>query len=111
MFSATELHQLIKVPELMKHFHEHRQADKTLGFLGFLQLHYTANHPQDNDDDDDNELPFKDLNAVSHVDNSVSFSRLEHRSCPEFPVISEPISHPEGMPHYRANAVFHPPKA
>lgn len=82
-----------------------------MNWLGFLQLHYTANHPDDNDEDDDNELPFKDLKATGHVDTLIPMNKTEQRLCPEFPVLTEPITHPEGMPLYRANAVFHPPKA
>ena len=82
-----------------------------MDLFAFLQLHYTANHPEDNDDDDDNELPFKELKATGHVDTLVTMNKADHRSCPVFPVITEPITHPEGMPLHRANAVFHPPKA
>ncbi len=111
LFSSTELHQLVKLPGLIRHLQEHRQTDPSLSVMGFLQLHYTADHPADNDDDDDNELPFKDPKALGHIDSSISAGRMEQRACPEFLLITEPITHPEGMPTYRANAVFHPPKA
>jgi len=101
----------VKLPELIRHLQEHRQTDPSMSLMGFLQLHYTADHPADNDEDDDDDLPFKDPNTIGHLDTSVSSGRTEHRSCPEFPVITTPIIHPEGMPTYRANAVFHPPKA
>lgn len=111
LFSSTELHQLVKLPGLVHHLREHQESDPSMSLLGFLQLHYTADHPMDNDDADDNELPFKDLNTIGHLDSPVATARLEHRNCPEFQVVSTPIMHPEGIPQYRTFAVFHPPKA
>lgn len=111
LFSSTELHQLVKLPGLVHHLQEHRKTDPSMSLLGFLQLHYTADHPMDNDDADDNELPFKDLNTIGHLDSPVAVARLEQRNCPEFPVVSTPIVHPEGIPQHRTFAVFHPPKA
>lgn len=111
LFSSTELHQLVKLPDLVHHLQEHRDTDPSMTLLAFLQLHYTADHPMDNDDDDDNELPFKDLNTIGHLDSPVVMARLEQRTCPEFLVISTPIVHPEGIPLHRTFAVFHPPKA
>lgn len=58
-FSATELHQLIRLPQLVEHFRDHKQEAPAMSLFGFLQLHYTADHPMDNDDTDDNQLPFK----------------------------------------------------
>lgn len=111
LFSATELHQLVKLPELLRHYREHCGKGSDMSFLGFLQLHYSANHPQDNDEEDDNQLPFKEIKVIGHVDNTVSMHRYENRTCPEFLILTETITHPEGMPCYRANAVFHPPKS
>ena len=111
LFSATELHQLVKLPGLVSHLKEHRESDPSMSIWAFLQLHYTADHPADNDDDDDNQLPFKDLNAIGHLDAPLSVARAEQRNCPVFLVVNTPISHPEGIPQHRAFAVFHPPKA
>ncbi len=110
LFSATELHQLVKLPELLRHYQEHSRTGSGMSLLAFLQLHYSANHPEDNDDSEDSQLPFKEIKAIGHVDNSVTMHRHEQRNCPEFIILTEPITHPEGMPCYRANAVFHPPK-
>ena len=111
LFSATELHQLVKLPGLISHLKEHRESDPGMSIWAFLQLHYTADHPADNDDEDDNQLPFKDLNAIGHLDAPLSLARAEHRNCPVFQVVNIPIVHPEGIPQHRTFAVFHPPKA
>ncbi|MBI3138695.1 MAG: hypothetical protein HYZ15_08935 [Sphingobacteriales bacterium] len=111
LFSTTELHQFLKLPLLLEHFREHRRADPALSLLGFLQLHYTANHPADNDDEDDNELPFKATEVINHIDNTVTTTRPESNQRPEFRAIPKLISHPEGTPCHRVYAVFHPPQA
>jgi len=109
-FSATELHQLIRLPQLVAHYHEHKQEDPSLSLIGFLQLHYTANHPMDNDDNDDNQLPFKSTEAIGHVDFSISNGRLNLNTQPEFAAAVNQISHPEGHPCHRVYAIFRPPQ-
>ena len=70
--SATELHQLLKIPLLIQHYMHHRSKDTTLSFLEFLKIHYTdSQHPNDNDDREDNELPFKSIGNVSHTDTPI----------------------------------------
>jgi hypothetical protein len=110
MFSATELHQLIRLPQLVAHYHEHKAANSDITLLGFLQLHYTADHPLDNDEDDDSQLPFKTTEAISHVDFSLNIGRFEQHSQPEFVVVVNQISHPEGNPCHRVYSVFRPPQ-
>lgn len=109
-FSATELHQLIRLPQLVAHYHEHKKEDPSLSLFGFLQLHYTADHPMDNDEDDDNQLPFKTTDAIGHVDFSISIDRLNLNIQPEFAAAVNQITHPEGDPCNRVYAVFHPPQ-
>ena len=59
LFSYTELHELSRLPQLVKHFGQHRITNPSLSVAGFLQLHYQNNHPDDRDDNDDSQLPFK----------------------------------------------------
>lgn len=40
LFTATELHQLVRIPELLTHFSEHKASKFSLNFLEFLSLHY-----------------------------------------------------------------------
>lgn len=110
MFSATELHQLIRLPQLVAHYHEHTSANPDMTILGFLQLHYTADHPADNDEEDDTQLPFKTTEAISHVDFSLSIGRFEQHPQPEFATVVNQITHPEGNPCHRVYAVFRPPQ-
>lgn len=39
-FTATELHQLVRIPVLLTHFSEHKVSTSSLNFFEFLSLHY-----------------------------------------------------------------------
>lgn len=70
LFSATELHQFLKLPILVEHFSEHKQKDKSLTLLEFLCMHYVNESTKDTDYDKDSKLPFKTLdncNNSNHV--------------------------------------------
>lgn len=62
VFSTTELFQLLKLPVLIEHYLEHKALDGTLSISEFMTIHYAedhlANHPHDDDYDQDKRLPF-----------------------------------------------------
>jgi len=107
---ATELHQLIKLPYLVAHFHHHREGDKSLSLVVFLKIHYLGNHPADNDDQEDDRLPFKSDGNIVHLDvfTPVVKEIIEKR---EFPVSGKASTvHPEGMLTNRSFSIFRPPR-
>jgi len=111
ILSTTELHQFLKLPVLLKHFQVHKKQDKSLSLLDFLVLHYSQDHPIDNDDSDDNQLPFKNFEAIYHVDITIIPFRYETEELlSASPEIIRPY-HPEGVPCGRSYTVFHPPQA
>ncbi len=61
LFSTTELHQLLKLPVVFEHYFEHKQLNKDISFLDFLDMHYMHGSPQSIDYDQDMKLPFKTL--------------------------------------------------
>jgi len=63
LISTTELSQLLKLNLLVEHFMEHKQADKTLTILQFLNMHYAQENVKDADYEKDMKLPFKTLNT------------------------------------------------
>lgn len=63
-FASTEAKQLFKVPVIFQHFAEHRQEDKQLSLLDFLDMHYLHGSPYDQDYDRDMKLPFKSSGDV-----------------------------------------------
>lgn len=68
VFSMTEVHQLLKTPELVKHFLEHKNEDKGLTLISFLKMHYLNGFTKDADFEKDMKLPFK-----ASQDNCFSF--------------------------------------
>lgn len=59
LVSATELYQLVKLPLLVEHFNEHRQANSDMSLWGFLCMHYDYAAKPDEDYAKDMTLPFK----------------------------------------------------
>jgi hypothetical protein len=107
---STELHQLWKLPFLFQHYLHHQKTDPSLSFISFLKIHYTdKDHPNDNDDKDDNELPFKSIGNISHIDTPViekKFNPAENYYSPDKPS----AYYPEGIPDHRSFSIFHPPR-
>ncbi len=68
LISSTELRELAKLPVLIQHFNEHRQLDRQITFAEYLTDHYNNLPHTDNDEERDNQLPFK------RVDSNVMFS-------------------------------------
>jgi len=59
LVSTTELYQLVKLPLLVEHFKEHRQADKDMTLWAFFCMHYDYAAKPDEDYAKDMTLPFK----------------------------------------------------
>ncbi len=71
LLSTTQLSELLKLPILVQHFIEHKEENKNLSFLGFLEIHYAHGSPHDADYDKDMKLPFK---SITHSNiSSISF--------------------------------------
>jgi hypothetical protein len=107
--STTELHQLLRLPLLFNHYTHHKTENADLSLLVFLKLHYTGNHPSDNDDKDDKELPFKSAD-ITHTDIPLDFYKETELVQPLYIKDTPPSKHTEGMPSNRVIAVFRPPR-
>jgi hypothetical protein len=59
LFSATQVSELFKLPELFQHYIEHKAENHSLSFFTFLDLHYLHSSPKDADYTRDMQLPFK----------------------------------------------------
>ena len=109
--SATEMHQLLKLPFFIQHYLHHRHQDSSMSIMDFLKIHYSnGQHPNDNDDSDDNELPFKSIGDISHIDTPV----LEKRTASSSNIYQreKPVSYyTESIPAHRSFSIFHPPRA
>jgi len=59
LLSTTEASQLLKIPVILQHYHEHQKLNKDISFFAFLDMHYMHGSPHDDDYDRDMQLPFK----------------------------------------------------
>jgi hypothetical protein len=75
--------------------------------VDFLKIHYTKNHPVDNED---NELPFKSDGNISHLD--IPLVMIKEVSEKIFTPTSGKIltAYPEGILSHKSFSVFHPPR-
>ena len=107
---ATELHQLWKLPLLAKHYQQHHKEDPSISLFEFLKLHYSdKEHPNDNDDNEDNNLPFKSSGDITHTDIPVVVKRdiAAPVLIPQYP--GKNTRHAEGTPCDRSFSIFRPP--
>jgi hypothetical protein len=56
LVSSTEVHELLRLPLLVRHYQEHREQVTDITFWQFLAMHYETDVPHD---DQDTRLPFK----------------------------------------------------
>lgn len=59
--SATDAIQFMKLPTLTSHYLEHKADSSHLSFVDFLMMHYASHDDNDDDQDKDMQLPFKDM--------------------------------------------------
>jgi hypothetical protein len=83
VFSATELHQVMKLPILVGHFFEHQSHNSSLTIWAFLYLHY-AQPTADSTDETHKKLPFKsDDRCVSSTPAIVFMNNCTYNFKPE----------------------------
>lgn len=61
---GTELRQLLRVPELIGHFLDHRSVDPGMSLPDFLWMHYCMEQVHDHDFHEDEKLPFRSHDNV-----------------------------------------------
>jgi hypothetical protein len=67
LLGNTEFGQLFNIPKLLDHYKQHHAADHKLCFTQFLVMHYCTDDGTTADDDQDSELPFKQIHQFSFV--------------------------------------------
>lgn len=82
----------------------------TLG--GFLQLHYNSQeHPNDNDDQEDEELPFRSAGTIAHIDPFQPMLKEMQLPLPGLTQESEYSLYQEGKLCHSSFTIFHPPQS
>jgi hypothetical protein len=67
--SFCGVRQVVKLPNLIEHFVEHKLAKNEMSVYAFFKMHYLDEQKKDKDYDEDMKLPFK-----THDFSSVSFA-------------------------------------
>lgn len=112
-FTATEIHQLVRMPALLKHFSEHKLSTVSLNFFEFLSMHYGNESNQHQSKGSQHEqLPFQGNCQVSLHILWVSLPGSEE-------IVSSPISIFKSeksvlpsfvLPPNDGNQIWQPPK-
>ena len=76
IFSATELHEALKIPFLFKHYSEHKNRNNDLSFLDFIKIHYSKEKTVYPDYDDDMKLPYKSDDKNIITTSFISFRKI-----------------------------------
>lgn len=74
--SATELHEFLKLPELVEHFMEHKSENHKTTLIEFLTMHYSSPSSGVAHNTDDTDLPFKSHHDCGNV-NYIAFMSFE----------------------------------
>lgn len=64
MCANTSIGQLLKVPNLIEHYNDHKNELTSTSFIDFIDLHYSKNAENNHDHQD---LPFKTLDNSTSV--------------------------------------------
>jgi hypothetical protein len=63
--TATELHQLTRIPALLVHYKEHKADEASLNFFQYLSLHYGKALDNQDTKDEHSHLPFQGTCEIS----------------------------------------------
>lgn len=112
LISTTEVSQLLKLPLILQHYHEHQAINKNISFLAFLDMHYMHGSPHDDDYDRDMQLPFKkaDHHASISPVSVPNFAQIP--VCTVLPAPSSDFNTPgeEGLYFQYDHSIFQPPR-
>ena len=111
LLGATQLHQLLKMPLLIEHYLEHKLDNGNLSLIGFMYQHYVGDDGNANDDQKDQNLPFK--SAHFQMQNTVVFAVFKY----ELPKIivpqnqsGWPVLQTRSLSTIALGSLFRPPK-
>lgn len=113
LITATEYHELLRIPFLIQHFIDH-QENEGIDFPTFLSIHYAGSAQSHNHHHEDDHLPFKSCDPIVHMFTAIA----EDQHAPEFAIplstLSQlPLSCIEDtrLPLGVASSVWRPPQA
>lgn len=111
--SGAELRELMKLPVLIQHYQEHRQLDGGITFTQFLIDHYNNIPHTDNDEERDNQLPFKKVDSSIFSSPVVPASFAAELRKPVIPLaLDEPYPKNDNLiPSANISNIWQPPRS
>lgn len=108
--STSEVGQLLKLPLLISHYFDHFREEKQT-IYAFFHEHYVHHHGNtNNDQDEDNQLPFKTTN-FQQTSSSFLLAVYEPINKTEIPVNEKQLILPSiFIPTNYLKDIFHPPQ-
>jgi|GEM_PF-68687 len=109
---STELQELLKLPLLFQHYYEHKAINEEITFVRYLADHYNSIPHTDNDEDRDNQLPFKseDKNSVLTSLAIPLFNGFTIKSLITIMTSRLPVYDDDDIPHTSLGRIWQPPK-
>lgn len=92
----TEAAQLLRLPQLVSHYFQHRQLDRDISFFEFISMHYGGDDGTSADDEYDSKLPCHNINHDNTISHSFS------------PMVKEIIAHTifnKAQPEYQCKVI------
>lgn len=113
LFSTTEFREILKLPVLFQHFSEHKQLDQNLSFSGFVYDHYNSVPHTDNDQERDDQLPFKTIDMSSFLTPAIPVSHLNtFEKAVRIIIRNDAFHYTEGhVPSADSGKIWQPPKS
>lgn len=112
--SCTELQELAKLPVLFQHFFEHKAIDEKITFAAYIIHHYNDVPHTDNDEERDNQLPFKSGELLTALSLSpalpVTYNALFKKALQLTTAMKIRINNDHLPPSAYAGKIWQPPK-
>lgn len=112
MFNHISMNQFYKVPLLFVHFVEHYHSDRHMGITRFLEMHYGGEDHNDDDEDRDQKLPFKQWDAQSVFQLAINAPKINIEKT-DIPTegTPPPLYKDSFIPDPSLSSLFRPPRA
>ncbi|MCC6286308.1 MAG: hypothetical protein IT249_00335 [Chitinophagaceae bacterium] len=111
LLTFSECHQFLKIPFLIKHFQKHQQADPSMSFGKFIQIHYLSAAVITDDSKQDEQLPFRsvDCNTTNTIHHT--YAAVSLHIAPPTQILNKFYSHNEtNKIQHSAFDIFQPPR-
>jgi hypothetical protein len=78
LLGNTEFGQVLKLPKLWGHYHQHKKTDSHISFIQFLQMHYIGDDGTSSDNNDDMQLPCHNIlnSCISSLFAPISYFNI-----------------------------------